>query len=165
MQVDTNDPLFQEVVEEAKRATEGDARWHAAIDRAVRMLDGNPYVHLDGGNLLVMSDTSSEAYVVSDGSCQCRAFCEFRDPKCKHRTARRLLLRYSEECERRERARDSDGQTETAVLFDAPLMFPVRPFHFCLACGDRWACRGEWCCDGEREQVCGGCVIGQREAA
>lgn len=115
---DVNDELFQQVVETAKRATGGDARWCTAIDGAVRMLDGNPYVHLEGEELLVMSDTSLRTYA-ANGICQCTAF-HFGQP-CKHRALKRLLQRYYEARERRELASDFDGQYEFAVLNDAPL--------------------------------------------
>ncbi len=120
--LDINDELFQQIVDDAKRATLGDTRLLNALDRAVTMLDGNPYVHVDGDELLVMSDTSLRTYAVNNDTCQCEAF--GRGFSCKHQAARRLLQRYYEAKARREMETDRDGQVEDAVQFDRPLPPP-----------------------------------------
>jgi hypothetical protein len=140
--MDINDKLFEQIVETAKLKAGGEARWVAAIDRAVKMLDGNPYIHLDGDELLVMSDTSLKTYA-ANGSCQCEAFAFGRI--CKHRIAARLLTRYFEALAARESEQDVDGATETAITLDAP----TPPFVFereTLASHSSWCpgCIGCW---------------------
>lgn len=113
-----NPDLFATVVETAKHNTGGDARWINAIDRAVEMLDGNPYADYIDGELIVMSDTSCNIYT-ANGSCQCIAYEPHRP--CKHRAAAKLMHRYHEALDQLEAEADLDGQTETAVLLDGPL--------------------------------------------
>ncbi len=91
--IELDHEIFSAVVEQAKHAAQGDARWCAAIDRAAKHLADNPYVHTDGRALLVLSPQSANIYR-ANGSCQCRAF-EFGRP-CWHRAANRLIERYYE---------------------------------------------------------------------
>ncbi|HEX8773741.1 MAG TPA: hypothetical protein VF735_09020 [Pyrinomonadaceae bacterium] len=113
-----NPEIFAMVVETAKHNTNGDARWIAAIDKAVVMLDGNPYTEYRDNELIIMSDTSCNVYT-ANGSCQCAAY-EFHMP-CKHRAAAQLVRRYFEALEQLEAEADLDGQVETALLLDGPL--------------------------------------------
>lgn len=80
------------VTERARAACVGRPRWLAAIEKAVRQLGSNPYMHWDGRELLVLSD-SNEIYVAGR-ACQCEAY--RRGKPCWHRAAARLLLRYFE---------------------------------------------------------------------
>jgi len=93
--LDINADIFQQVIEQAKLDSHGDERIIAAIDRAAAMLDGNPYVEMDAGGLLVMSDTSFETYHATAETCECTAR-EFGDRLCKHSMAADLLRRYNE---------------------------------------------------------------------
>lgn len=86
----TNPEIFAAVVESAKRATMGDARWCKAIDEAARQIETNPYLSWEGTHLLILSD-SNEIYT-ANGACQCRAF-EFHKA-CWHRSAYKLWKNY-----------------------------------------------------------------------
>lgn len=107
----TNQTLFAEVVEAAKRRTLGDERWCVAIDRAVEEITADPtFFHWTGHSMLIQSPTSSEVYE-ANGACQCKA-AEFKKA-CWHRSAARLWQRYLEALARPARAARTE---ETAVL-------------------------------------------------
>lgn len=84
---------MEQVIHQAFEKVSDDPRWEAAIARAKREFESNPYMHWDGRTLLVLSD-SNEIYVVDDRGCQCQSF-QWKKP-CWHRAAARLLRRYDE---------------------------------------------------------------------
>jgi hypothetical protein len=87
-----NQNKLQEVVEAAFNQAH-DRRWEVAIVKAKQQLESNPYIHVDGDALLILSPESSEIYS-ANGTCQCRAY-QHRQP-CWHRAAARLVKRYNE---------------------------------------------------------------------
>lgn len=122
--INVNTEIFNQVVEQAKHDAGGEARWINAIDRAVKMLDGNPYVEVQADGLLVMSDTSFNIYLAND-TCQCAAY--IANTPCKHRSLNRLIRRYNEIITAREAEADADGQIEHAVQFDGVLEHYCEP--------------------------------------
>lgn len=86
--------LFSEVVEQAKSATGGEARWVAAIDKAAeRMLERPAQFHWMDDEMLIQSLASDEVYQ-ANGKCKCPAFiCRY---PCWHRASARLWQRYLE---------------------------------------------------------------------
>lgn len=90
----TNEKLFAEVIEAAKRKTLGDARWLKAIDRAADEIRENPMMHWTGHSMLIQSPESAEVYEASSHGCGCKAF-EFKRA-CWHRSAARLWQRFLE---------------------------------------------------------------------
>jgi hypothetical protein len=89
-----NPETLNQVAETARHQTGGDSRWINAINRAEREIVENPYLHLEGDHLLVLSSTSSNIYT-ANGSCQCAAWAYGQKP-CWHRAAKQLLLRCQE---------------------------------------------------------------------
>lgn len=83
---------MQQVVQEAFDRVSGNRRWENAIVRAKQQLESNPYMHFDGGALLVLSE-SGEIYR-ANGTCQCKAYTSGQP--CWHRAAARLIRRYNE---------------------------------------------------------------------
>ncbi len=83
---------MQQVVQEAFDRVAGNRRWENAIVRAKQQLESNPYMHFDGGALLVLSE-SGEIYQ-ANGACQCKAYS--KGQPCWHRAAARLVRRYNE---------------------------------------------------------------------
>jgi hypothetical protein len=83
---------MQQVAQEAFNWVSGNRRWESAIARAKAQLESNPYMHFDGGTLLVLSE-SGEIYR-ANGACQCKAFANGQP--CWHRAAARLVERYNE---------------------------------------------------------------------
>ncbi len=77
-------------------------RWQTAITKAWGILRDSPFWHMaEGQTLIILSPDSSELYEVTEGNCErvdgerrvaCQAFA--RSQPCKHRAARRLLVRY-----------------------------------------------------------------------
>jgi hypothetical protein len=107
----TNQKLFAEVVEAAKRKVGGEARWVAAIDRAVEEIAADPtFFHWTGHSMLIQSAASAEVYE-ANGNCQCPAY-GFHKP-CWHRSAYKLWKRYLEALASPARAARTE---ETAVL-------------------------------------------------
>lgn len=92
--VDIDQGRMLEVIRRALAKISGDSRWSAAILRARREFDVNPYMHWDGRALLVLG-RSNEVYVAGR-ACQCRAYRRAQKP-CWHRAAARLMRRYDEE--------------------------------------------------------------------
>jgi chloramphenicol 3-O-phosphotransferase len=83
---------LQEVAQEAFDKATGSRRWQTAIVKAVQQIETNPYLHVDGDALLILSP-SNEIYR-ANGTCQCKAF-TLGQP-CWHRAAARLVQRYNE---------------------------------------------------------------------
>ncbi len=84
--------LLREVVEQAFNRARGVLAWETAIVKAAQQFGSNPYMHWDGGELLVLSE-SNELYRAGP-TCQCTAY-RWRKP-CWHRAAARLLQRYEQ---------------------------------------------------------------------
>lgn len=84
---------MQEVLRRARAATAGLPRWRAAIEKAAAHLTSNPFLHWDGRELLILSD-SNEIYVAGR-ACQCMSYRKGKNP-CWHRAAARLVRRYHE---------------------------------------------------------------------
>jgi len=83
---------MQQVIQQAFDRATGNQRWEKAIVRAKQQLESNPYMHFDGGALLVLSE-SGEIYR-ANGTCQCKAYANGQP--CWHRAAARLVERYNE---------------------------------------------------------------------
>jgi hypothetical protein len=91
-----------ETAQEAFNLAQNSRRWQTAITKAWGILRDSPFWHMaEGQALIILSPDSSELYEVTEGRCErvdgearvaCRAFAQ-RQP-CKHRAARRLLVRY-----------------------------------------------------------------------
>ncbi|MBA3714617.1 MAG: SWIM zinc finger family protein [Pyrinomonadaceae bacterium] len=67
-------------------------RWTSAIIRAAIEIEKNPYMHMDGRSLMVLSP--SDQIYVAGAECQCESF--RRGNPCWHLAAARLLKRYDE---------------------------------------------------------------------
>ena len=83
---------LEEITQEAFDKVTGNRRWETAIVKAKQQIESNPYLHIDGDALLILSP-SNEIYR-ANGACQCKAY-EKGFP-CWHRAAARLVRRYSE---------------------------------------------------------------------
>jgi hypothetical protein len=87
-----NSDKLQEVTQEAFDKATGSRRWQTAIVKAKQQIESNPYLHVDGDALLILSP-SNEIYR-ANGTCQCKAFAQ--NQPCWHRAAARLVKRYNE---------------------------------------------------------------------
>lgn len=83
---------MQQVAQAAFDKVSGNRRWETAIVKAKAQIESNPYMHLDGDALLILSP-SGEIYT-ANGTCQCQAFA--KGQPCWHRAAARLVRRYNE---------------------------------------------------------------------
>jgi hypothetical protein len=86
-----NPERMNEVIREAFDRTDS-LRWQVAITKAGAEIEENPYMHIDGDALLILSP-SGEIYS-ANGACQCKAF--GHGQPCWHRAAARLVKRYNE---------------------------------------------------------------------
>jgi hypothetical protein len=86
-----NAKRMNEVIQEAFDRTDS-LRWQVAITKAKQEIEENPYIHLDGDALLILSP-SGEIYS-ANGTCQCKAY--VNNQPCWHRAAARLVKRYME---------------------------------------------------------------------
>ncbi len=86
-----NAERMNEVIAAAFNQTDS-LRWQVAITKAGAEIEENPYMHIDGDALLILSD-SNEIYR-ANGTCQCKAF--RNNQPCWHRAAARLVKRYNE---------------------------------------------------------------------
>jgi hypothetical protein len=86
-----NAERMNEVIKEAFDKTDS-LRWQVAITKAGAEIEENPYMHIDGDALLILSG-SNEIYR-ANGTCQCKAFSHGQP--CWHRAAARLVRRYME---------------------------------------------------------------------
>jgi hypothetical protein len=96
-----NQAKFNEVVASAKAKAAGHPAWVRAIDKAADVLLNNPYVEiLDNGDVLMVSETSSQLYTVN-GKCAgengqpCKGY-QFNKGVCYHRALKQLAVRYRE---------------------------------------------------------------------
>ncbi len=87
-----NQDRMQLVIQQAFDRVVGNRRWENAIVKAKQQLESNPYMHFDGGSLLVLSE-SGEIYQ-ANSACQCKAYS--KGQPCWHRAAARLVKRYNE---------------------------------------------------------------------
>ena len=87
-----NDAILTIVIAQATAAAAAHPRWIAAIARAVRELQANPYIERDDHGLLIGS-SSGQVYS-ANGVCQCTAY-SFGQP-CWHRAAARLIRLHDE---------------------------------------------------------------------
>jgi hypothetical protein len=83
---------MSEVIQEAFDSAQGSKRWQTAIAKAKGEIESNPYLHVDGDALLILS-ASNEIYR-ANGSCQCKAYANGQP--CWHRAAARLVKNYNE---------------------------------------------------------------------
>lgn len=90
--MDVDEERLGRVAQAAFDRVAGDRRWEMAIAKARRQIETNPYMHLDGDILLVLSP--SNRIYRAGRECQCESY-RRRQP-CWHRAAFKLLLRYAE---------------------------------------------------------------------
>jgi hypothetical protein len=90
--LDINSDKLQEVIQGAFDKATGSRRWQTGIVKAKQQIESNPYLHMGGDALLILSP-SNEIYR-ANGTCQCKAF-TLGQP-CWHRAAARLVKRYNE---------------------------------------------------------------------
>jgi hypothetical protein len=86
-----NPERMNEVIAAAFNQTDS-LRWQVAITKAGAEIEENPYIHIDGDALLILSP-SGEIYS-ANGACQCKAY--VNNQPCWHRAAARLVKRYME---------------------------------------------------------------------
>jgi len=89
-----NSKIWNETITTAKAAASTSPAWLRAIERAVVEVGKAKYWAFDGQTLTLQSTTSKKLYRV-DKSHSCEA-CANGHSACKHRAARRLMLRYTE---------------------------------------------------------------------
>jgi hypothetical protein len=82
---------MQQVIQAAFDKVTSSRRWQTAIVKAKQQIETNPYLHVDGDALLILSP-SNEIYR-ANGTCQCKAY-TLGQP-CWHRAAARLVERYN----------------------------------------------------------------------
>lgn len=97
-----NADKLEQTAAEALSLAAASRRWQAALVRGLQILRDSPYWHMtEDGALLILSPDSAELYEVAEGRCDlidgerraaCKAFAQGQP--CKHRAARRLLIRY-----------------------------------------------------------------------
>jgi hypothetical protein len=112
-------------VARAKADAAAHPRWVAAIARAVRELESNPWIDRDElhGGLLIGSP-SGQVYA-ANGVCQCSAYTGMVDGRqvhaggypCWHRSAARLVRRYDEAVAQEARPAYTQALTEVKELF------------------------------------------------
>ncbi|HEX8843084.1 MAG TPA: hypothetical protein VF791_00360 [Pyrinomonadaceae bacterium] len=90
--LNVNQDRMQQVIQRAFDKVANNRRWQTAIVKAKQQIESNPYLHVDGDALLILSP-SNEIYR-ANGTCQCKAF-TLHQP-CWHRAAARLVQRYNE---------------------------------------------------------------------
>jgi hypothetical protein len=89
-----NTRIWKETVNAAKSAASTSPAWLRAIERAVIEIEKAKYWAFDGDVLTIISTTSRKTYRI-DGNHTCEA-CANGHAACKHRAARRLMMRYTE---------------------------------------------------------------------
>jgi hypothetical protein len=89
-----NTQIWQETINAAKQAASTSPAWLRAIDRAVVEIERSRYWSFDGSTLVIISTTSKKTYKIgADHTCEA---CSNGHRECKHRAARRLMVRYTE---------------------------------------------------------------------
>src|SRR5262245_43114941 len=89
-----NTHIWSETIAAAKSAASNNPAWLRAIDRADNEIRRSRYWAFDGSTLIIQSTTSKKLYRV-DENHTCEA-CTNGHKACKHRAARRLMIRYTE---------------------------------------------------------------------
>lgn len=89
-----NTTIWQQTIEAAKTAAANSPAWLRAIERAVIEIEKSKYWSFDGSTLVIISTTSKKTYKI-DENHTCEA-CANGHSACKHRAARRLMIRYTE---------------------------------------------------------------------
>jgi len=89
-----NTRIWQDTVTAAKTAASSSPQWTRAIERADLEIRRSRYWSFDGSTLTIQSTTSKKLYKIDDAHT-CDA-CEKGRKACKHRAARRLMIRYTE---------------------------------------------------------------------
>ncbi len=89
-----NSQIWQETINAAKAAASTSPAWLRAIERAVIEIERSRYWSFDGSTLVIISTTSKKTYRI-DEHHTCEA-CANGHSACKHRAARRLMIRYRE---------------------------------------------------------------------
>jgi hypothetical protein len=89
-----NSQIWQDTVNAAKAAASTSPAWLRAIERAVVEIEKSKYWSFDGSTLVIISTTSKKTYKIDEGHT-CEA-CANGHTACKHRAARRLMVRYTE---------------------------------------------------------------------
>lgn len=95
MTLTLNPTLLTRVIAQARAdvATQPDAKkWDAAISRAVKLLEENPWIERTDNGLLI---AGTEGTWQANGSCQCPAY-RAGMTHCKHRVLAKLVRRYDE---------------------------------------------------------------------
>jgi hypothetical protein len=90
--LEINQYKMEQVIQEAFDKAKGSSRWQTAIVKAKQQIESNPYMHMDGSSLLILSP-SNEIYS-ANVTCQCKAY--MSSQPCWHRAAARLIKRYNE---------------------------------------------------------------------
>ncbi|MGH9836928.1 MAG: hypothetical protein ACRD9Y_28210, partial [Blastocatellia bacterium] len=89
-----NTRIWNETVNAAKAAASTSPAWLRAIERAVIEIERSRYWSFDGDVLAIISTTSKKTYKIgADHTCEA---CANGHTACKHRAARRLMVRYTE---------------------------------------------------------------------
>lgn len=88
-----NTKIFNATVATAKAKSANNPAMLRAIDRAVKEINRSKYWAYDSQTnvLKLMSTTSKKLYVIDDNHT-----CDAKSKTCKHLTARRLMMRYTE---------------------------------------------------------------------
>lgn len=86
-----NTRIWNETVNAAKAAAITSPAWLRAIERAAIEIERARYWPFADGVLTIQSTTSKKMYRVADSHT-----CEAKGGICKHRAARRLMMRYTE---------------------------------------------------------------------
>jgi hypothetical protein len=123
-----NTRIWTETINAAKSAASTSPAWLRAIERAVIEIERSRYWSFDGSTLVIISTTSKKTYRIgADHTCEAVAN---GHTACRHRAARRLMLRYTERLNAqpapaasaprlvRRVERDRNGLTVTAVYCD-----------------------------------------------
>lgn len=88
-----NPTILARVVSKARTDAAAHPRWTAAIERAVRELESNPYIERGDNYALIIGSPSGNVYS-SNGICQCLAY--VNGQPCWHRAASRLVRLHDE---------------------------------------------------------------------
>jgi hypothetical protein len=86
-----NTSIWQATIEAAKDAASSSPAWLRALNRAIAEIEKARYWAFDGSTLTIISTTSGKTYRIAEQHA-----CEARGNVCKHRAARRLMMRYAE---------------------------------------------------------------------
>jgi hypothetical protein len=89
-----NSQIWSETINAAKAAASTSPAWLRAIERAVIEIEKSRYWSFDGSTLVIISTTSKKTYRI-DENHTCEAVANGHTA-CRHRAARRLMLRYTE---------------------------------------------------------------------